>query len=96
LGGLKSLEAACETLVERGPGRVSPFAIPTIIPNMGAAQISIELGTKGPLTSQRTAQAASTMAIGNGLDSICLGRADVMLAGGSEALRSRPDPPSPP
>ena len=89
MGGLKSFEDACETLIERGPGRVSPFAIPAIIPNMGAAQISIELGTKGPLTSQCTACAASTMAIGDGLDAIRLGRADVMLAGGSEAPITR-------
>jgi 3-oxoacyl-[acyl-carrier-protein] synthase II len=89
MGGLKSFEDACETLVERGPGRVNPFAIPTIIPNMGAAQVSIELGTKGPLTCQCTACAASTMAIGDGLDAIRLGRADVMLAGGSEAPITR-------
>ncbi len=89
MGGLESFESACETLIERGPGRVSPFAIPTIIPNMGAAQISIELGTKGPLSTQCTACAASTMAIGDGLDAIRLGRADVMLAGGSEAAITR-------
>ena len=89
MGGLESFESACETLIERGPGRVNPFAIPTIIPNMGAAQISIALGTKGPLTSQCTACAASTMAIGDGLDAIRLGRADVMLAGGSEAPITR-------
>ena len=89
MGGLESFEDACETLIKRGPGRVNPFAIPTIIPNMGAAQISIELGTNGPLTSQCTACAASTMAIGDGLDAIRLGRADVMLAGGSEAPITR-------
>ncbi len=89
MGGLKSFEDACETLIKRGPGRVNPFAIPTIIPNMGAAQVSIELGTKGPLTSQCTACAASTMAIGDGLDAIRLERADVMLAGGSEAPITR-------
>ena len=89
MGGLESFENACETLIDRGPGRVSPFAIPTIIPNMGAAQISIELGTKGPLTSQCTACAASTMAIGDGLDAIRFERADVMLVGGSEAPITR-------
>jgi 3-oxoacyl-[acyl-carrier-protein] synthase II len=89
MGGLKSFENACETLIQRGPGRVNPFAIPTIIPNIGAAQVSIELGTKGPLTSPCTACAASTMAIGDGLDAIRLGRADVMLAGGSEAPITR-------
>jgi 3-oxoacyl-[acyl-carrier-protein] synthase II len=89
MGGLKSFEDACETLLERGPDRVNPFSIPAIIPNMGAARVSIELGTKGPLCSQCTACAASTMAIGDGLDAIRLGRADVMLAGGSEAAITR-------
>ena len=89
MGGLKSFEDACETLIKRGPERVSPFSIPTIIPNMGAAQVSIELGTRGPLSSQCTACAASTMAIGDGLDAIRLGRADVMLAGGGEAPITR-------
>ena len=52
---------------------------------MGAAWVSMELGTKGPLASQCTACAASNMAIGDGLDAIRLGRADVMLCGGTEA-----------
>jgi 3-oxoacyl-[acyl-carrier-protein] synthase II len=89
MGGLTSFEDACQTLLERGPDRVNPFSIPSIIPNMGAARVSIELGTKGPLSSQCTACAASTMAIGDGLDAIRLGRADVMLAGGSEAPITR-------
>ena len=89
MGGLESFEDACETLITRGPDRVNPFSIPAIIPNMGAARVSIELGTKGPLSSQCTACAASTMAIGDGLDAIRLGRADVMLAGGSEAPITR-------
>ena len=89
MGGLESFEDACETLITRGPDRVNPFSIPAIIPNMGAARVSIELGTKGPLSSHCTACAASTMAIGDGLDAIRLGRADVMLAGGSEAPITR-------
>jgi len=52
---------------------------------MGASRVSIELGTKGPLSAHCTACAASTMAIGDGLDAIRLGRADVVFAGGSEA-----------
>jgi 3-oxoacyl-[acyl-carrier-protein] synthase II len=64
---------------------VNPFSIPAIIPNMGAAWVSMTLGTKGPLASQCTACAASNMAIGDGLDAIRLGRADVMLCGGTEA-----------
>jgi 3-oxoacyl-[acyl-carrier-protein] synthase II len=85
MGGLQTLEDCCDTVRERGPDRVNPFAISAIIPNMGAAQVSIELGTRGPLTSQCTACAASAMAIGDGLDAIRLGRADVMFCGGSEA-----------
>ena len=85
MGGLASFENACKTLMERGPGRVNPFSITAIIPNSGAARVSIGLGTRGPLSSHCTACAASTMAIGDGVDAIRLGRADVMLAGGGEA-----------
>jgi 3-oxoacyl-[acyl-carrier-protein] synthase II len=84
IGGLKSFQDAHETLYERGPDRVGPFSIPSILPNMGAGWVSIWLGTRGPLSSECTACAASNMAIGNALDQIRLGRADVMLAGGSE------------
>jgi 3-oxoacyl-[acyl-carrier-protein] synthase II len=89
MGGLKALQDCCDTLIERGPDRVNPFSIPAIIPNMGAAWVSIELGTKGPLSSQCTACAASQMAIGDGMDAIRLGRAEVMLCGGSEAAITR-------
>ncbi len=85
IGGLKSFQECHDTLRDRGPDRVNPFSIPAIIPNMGAAWVSMELGTKGPLSSQCTACAASNMAIGDGLDAIRLGRADVMLCGGTEA-----------
>jgi 3-oxoacyl-[acyl-carrier-protein] synthase II len=85
IGGLQSFESCHNTLIERGPDRVNPFSIPAIIPNMGAAWVSMELGTRGPLTSQCTACAASNMAIGEAMDAIRLGRADVMFAGGTEA-----------
>jgi 3-oxoacyl-[acyl-carrier-protein] synthase II len=85
IGGLKSFQDCYDVLRDRGPDRVSPFSIPCIIPNMGAGWVSIQLGTKGPLTSQCTACAASNMAIGDGLDAIRIGRADVMLCGGTEA-----------
>jgi 3-oxoacyl-[acyl-carrier-protein] synthase II len=89
MGGLESLQDCCDTLIERGPDRVSPFSIAAIIPNMGAAWVSMELGTRGPLSSQCTACAASQMAIGDGMDAIRLGRAEVMLCGGSEAAITR-------
>jgi 3-oxoacyl-[acyl-carrier-protein] synthase II len=85
IGGLNSFQSCIDVLRERGPDRVNPFAIPCIIPNMAAGWVSIELGTKGPLMSQCTACAASNMAIGDAVDSIRIGRADVMFAGGTEA-----------
>jgi 3-oxoacyl-[acyl-carrier-protein] synthase II len=85
IGGLEAFQDCYDTLLARGPDRVNPFSIPQIIPNMGAAWVSMELGTRGPLSSQCTACAASNMAIGDGLDAIRLGRADAMLCGGTEA-----------
>jgi 3-oxoacyl-[acyl-carrier-protein] synthase II len=85
IGGLTSFETCHTTLIERGPDRVNPLSITAIIPNMGAAWVSMELGARGPLTSQCTACAASNMAIGEAMDAIRLGRADVMFAGGTEA-----------
>jgi len=85
IGGLKSFQDCYDTLRERGPDRVNPFAIPCIIPNMGAGWVSMELGTRGPLSSECTACAASNMAIGQGLDDIRLGRAEVMFCGGTES-----------
>jgi 3-oxoacyl-[acyl-carrier-protein] synthase II len=85
IGGLQAFQDCYDQLLERGPDRINPFSIPAIIPNMGAAWVSMELGTRGPLWSECTACAASNMAIGQALDDIRLGRADVMLAGGTEA-----------
>ena len=85
IGGLRSFQDCYDVLRERGPDRISPFSIPSIIPNMGAGWVSIELGTKGPLMSQCTACAASNMAIGDALDEIRMGRVDAMIAGGGEA-----------
>jgi 3-oxoacyl-[acyl-carrier-protein] synthase II len=85
IGGLKAFQDCYDVLIERGPDRVNPFSIPQIIPNMGAAWVSMELGTRGPLSSQCTACAASNMAIGEGMDAIRLGRADAMVCGGTEA-----------
>jgi 3-oxoacyl-[acyl-carrier-protein] synthase II len=85
IGGLQSFQDCHTQLRERGPDRVNPFSIPAIIPNLGAGWVSIELGTRGPLSAQCTACAASNMAIGEGTDAIRLGRADVMFCGGTEA-----------
>ena len=85
IGGLGAFQDCYQTLIDRGPDRVNPFSITAIIPNMGAGWVSMELGTRGPLSSQCTACAASNMAIGEGADAIRLGRADAMICGGTEA-----------
>jgi 3-oxoacyl-[acyl-carrier-protein] synthase II len=85
IGGLHSFEACVDQLNSRGPDRVNPFSIVQIIPNLAAGWVSIELGTRGPLLSECTACAASNMAIGDGMDAIRLGRADVMFCGGTES-----------
>jgi 3-oxoacyl-[acyl-carrier-protein] synthase II len=85
IGGLQAFQDCYDVLLNRGPDRVNPFSIPQIIPNMGAAWVSMELGSRGPLSSQCTACAASNMAIGEAADMIRLGRADVVFAGGTEA-----------
>src|SRR5204863_757257 len=72
-------------LFEAGPDRLNPFWVTALIPNMGAAEISMALGTRGPLTTECTACAASAMSIGNALLYIRAGMADAMLAGGVEA-----------
>ncbi len=85
IGGLHSFQECHTTLNEKGPDRANPFSIPSILPNMGAAWVSMELGTLGPLLSQCTACAAANMSIGDARDSIRLGRADIVFAGGAEA-----------
>jgi 3-oxoacyl-[acyl-carrier-protein] synthase II len=82
-GGVESLAECCRELVESG--RIHPTLVTAFMPNMGAGLVSIELGLRGPLGSPCTACAASTMAVGDGYDAIRLGRAEVMLCGGSEA-----------
>ena len=82
-GGLSSLESSYELMLESGS--VGRFWGAASLPNMPAAAVSLELGTRGPLDAPCTACAASAMAIGGGLDAIRLGRADVMLCGGAEA-----------
>jgi 3-oxoacyl-[acyl-carrier-protein] synthase II len=85
LGGVGSFEQTVRQLEVRGPERLSPFAIVQTLPNLPGGWVSIELGTRGPLLAESTACAASNMAIGDAVDAIRLGRADVMVCGGTEA-----------
>jgi 3-oxoacyl-[acyl-carrier-protein] synthase II len=85
IGGLGTEEVAHRKLFEAGPDRLNPFWVTALIPNMAAAEISMALGTRGPLTTECTACAASAMSIGNAVLYIRAGMADAMLAGGVEA-----------
>lgn len=86
--GAISREQQHTVMLERGPDRVSPFAIPLSVANMGAGQVSIELGLRGPVTAVCTACAAGTDAIGVAADTIRRGDARSMLAGGGDTLIS--------
>lgn len=85
VGGLYTIEEQTKRLLELGPGRVSPLLIPMMIPNMAAAQVSIQFGARGPVNSVCTACAAGTQAIGDAFEVIRRGDAKIMLCGGSEA-----------
>jgi 3-oxoacyl-[acyl-carrier-protein] synthase II len=85
VGGLQTFEEQVRVLHERGPTRVSPLFIPMMIPNMGAAQLSMTLGLRGPLSCPVTACASGNHALGDALEVIRRDHADVMLAGGAEA-----------
>jgi 3-oxoacyl-[acyl-carrier-protein] synthase II len=86
LGGLQILEEQALLIHEKGPRRVSPFFIPTMIGNMAAGMISIHLGAKGPNSSVATACAAGTHAVGDAVNIIRRGGADAMITGGVESV----------
>lgn len=86
LGGLVSIANNHKILLEKGPDRVSPFFIPSMIPNMASGQVAIEMGLKGPNLTVCTACAAGTHAIGWAFQQIRDNGCQVMLTGGSEAV----------
>ncbi|MGC8498723.1 MAG: beta-ketoacyl-[acyl-carrier-protein] synthase family protein [Acidimicrobiales bacterium] len=86
IGGLQSILAQVEVLRERGPGRVSPFMVPMMMPNAASAAVSMRFGLGGPCETVTTACAAGTHAIGNGAHLVASGRCPVVVAGGAEAV----------
>ncbi len=88
LGGLENLERCTLTVDKRGPGKVSPYFIPSLIANMAAGQISIHHGFQGPVFAHTSACSSSAHALGEALRWIQAGRADVMVSGGAEATIS--------
>jgi 3-oxoacyl-[acyl-carrier-protein] synthase II len=85
LGGLPSIERYHKILLEKGPGRISPFFIPMLIANLASGQIAIQFGAKGPNTCVVTACATGGHCIGDAFRAIVYGDADAMITGGTEA-----------
>jgi 3-oxoacyl-[acyl-carrier-protein] synthase II len=86
IGGLPLIEEMHKKLLERGPSRMSPFFIPGLIINLAAGHISIRFGCKGPSSAPATACATGAHSIGDAFKIIARDDADVMFAGGSEAV----------
>ena len=85
IGGIASTLAAYDTLKEKGWQRLSPFTVPMLMPNGSAGWISLELGARAGVHATVSACASGAEAIGYAMDMIRSGRADVVLAGGTEA-----------
>ena len=85
IGGLPNIQEAVHTIRDKGGMRIDPLFMPKMLPNMAAAQLSMILGAKGYSNTVTTACAAGTQAMGDSLDLIRAGRADVVLTGGTEA-----------
>jgi 3-oxoacyl-[acyl-carrier-protein] synthase II len=85
VGGLENLEKVTLIVKDKGPSRVSPYFIPSLIGNLAAGQVSIEYGLQGPSFCHTSACSSSAHAIGEAVEWIRRGRTDVMVAGGAEA-----------
>jgi 3-oxoacyl-[acyl-carrier-protein] synthase II len=86
IGGLPLIEEMHQKMTERGPSRISPFFIPGLIVNLASGQVSIRFGLRGPSSAPATACATGAHAIGDAFKIIQRDDADVMFAGGSEAV----------
>ncbi len=89
IGGIATFAEQCEVLINRGPGRISPFLVPSLITNMSAGQVSIMLGARGPSLCTTSACASGAHALGEAAEVIRRGWASVMLAGGTDASITR-------
>jgi 3-oxoacyl-[acyl-carrier-protein] synthase II len=85
IGGLEHLEKVTLIVKDRGPGKVSPYFIPSLIGNMAAGQVSIEHGLRGPTYCHTSACSSSAHSVGEAMEWIRRGKADAMIAGGAEA-----------
>lgn len=89
IGGAFAWETAAEVLMTKGAKYVSPLVVPMVMPNAGSANVSLQSGFTGPVETITTACAAGTHAVGHGARLIASGRADVVLAGGSESCQTQ-------
>ena len=85
-GGMGDVEPETRTLIRRGPGRISPFFIPRMMPNAPACLVSLEVGARGPVLASALACASGIHALLEATHYLQRGEADVMIAGGSESL----------
>ncbi len=85
LGGLEGIYAQSITLRDKGPSKISPYFIPSVIGNLAGGQVAMALGLRGPSYANTSACASSAHALGEAYEWIRRGRAPMMLAGGSEA-----------
>ncbi|MDI6870319.1 MAG: beta-ketoacyl-ACP synthase II [Bacillota bacterium] len=90
IGGIQTLYEQMRVLLERGPGRISPYLVPMMILDMAAGQVSIRFGFKGPNSAAVSACASASHAIGEAFKWIQRGECDVMVTGGAEAAISPP------
>lgn len=88
IGGIQMIEREYHTFMEKGPGRISPFLIPIMISNMASGMASIHIGARGPCACTVSACASSAHAIGDAYHHILMDKADIMVAGGTEAAVS--------
>ncbi|OPY82644.1 MAG: 3-oxoacyl-(acyl-carrier-protein) synthase 2 [Syntrophus sp. PtaU1.Bin005] len=85
IGGLTTLEKQKEILLRSGPRKISPFTVPSVLSNLGAGNVSIRFGARGPIGCPVTACASGTTALGDAFRLIASGYADVVFAGGADA-----------
>jgi 3-oxoacyl-[acyl-carrier-protein] synthase II len=85
IGGFEIIEREHKILLEKGPGRISPFFIPATIINLASGNVSIRAGAKGPNSATATACTSSAHAIGDSYRIIQRGEAEIMISGGAEA-----------
>jgi beta-ketoacyl-acyl-carrier-protein synthase II len=86
IGGIGMMSDGIKTLLERGPGRISPFLLPHMLPDSASGQVAIQYGIRGPNMAVVSACATGGHAIGEAMEAIVRGQADIMLGAGTEAV----------